>query len=243
MATLYIDVEHERVTLDPSRRELHRARIAAATERIATAAGWPCRVLRYHAVSPAVVAQVAPSAVIVSGCTTDWEDYDFAELDGLLATIRAAPVPLLGICGGHQLIGFAHGARWGPLGPLTSGEIDPDPRFAPGQRKERGFLPVQVDAGCALFHGMDGAQSFFQSHYWQLEDVPAGFTLRATSPWSRIQAIERIDRPVFGVQFHLERFDSTHRAGEAVLRNFFAQHVGERAAQLQPTSAQHDLSS
>ncbi|MBA2276670.1 MAG: gamma-glutamyl-gamma-aminobutyrate hydrolase family protein [Chloroflexia bacterium] len=159
-------------------------------------------------------------AVVIGGCTTDWDDYDFADLRGLLATIRAAPIPTLGICAGHQLIGYAHGAEWGPLGPLQPGEVDPDPRFVPGQRKERGFLPVEIDASCPLFDDLGVAAVFFQSHYWQLLDVPEGFVARALSSWSPIQAIERLDRPVFGVQFHPERFSRSRDAGARVVRRF-----------------------
>ena len=34
--------------------------------------------------------------------------------------------------------------------------------------------------------------------------------------------IERLDRPVYGVQFHPEYYDEEHRDGEVVLRNFLA---------------------
>ena len=161
---------------------------------------------------------------------TDWADYDFTSLARLLAVIRAAPAPILGICAGHQLIGLAHGASWGPLGPLQAGEVDPDPRFVPGRRKERGFLPVEVDSCCPLFRGLDSTAAFFQSHYWQLEDVSQGFAARARSPWSPIQAIERLDRPVFGVQFHPERYDTAQPDGATVLRNFFARARGASGA-------------
>ena len=153
---------------------------------------------------------------------------------GLLEVIRAVPAPILGICAGHQLIGYAHQVTWGPLGPLEHGEVDPDPRFAPGQRKQRGFLTVQMDVRCPLFRGMDETADLFHSHYWQLEEVPPGFTVRASSPWSAIQAIERLDRPVFGVQFHPERYDATHPHGAVILRNFITlardRDNGERAA-------------
>jgi GMP synthase (glutamine-hydrolysing) len=159
-------------------------------------------------------------AIVIGGNTTDWGEFDFAELAGLLEVIRAAPAPILGICAGHQLIGYAHHAKWGSLGPLQQGEIDPDPRFAPGQRKQRGFIRVQLDLRCPLFCGMDATADLFHSHYWQLEDVPPGFAVRASSPWSAIQAIECLDRPVFGVQFHPERYDAAHPHGAGILRNF-----------------------
>lgn len=222
MTVLYVDMEHDRVHCDGALGPSHRAKVVVAQARVVAAAAEPCVVLRFGEVSPRHIQQAAPRAIVLSGCNTAWEQYDFTELAGLLAVIRAAPVPILGICAGHQLIGYAHGAPWGPLGPLQADETDPDPRFAPGQRKQRGFLPVRTNPDCPLFAGLGVEASVFQSHYWHLHDVPAGFTIQAGSDWSPIQAIERLDRPVFGVQFHPERYDAAHPAGAIVLRNFFS---------------------
>ena len=222
MTVLYVDMEHDRVLQDPVSGPAHRARRERAQARVAAAAGEPCMVLRYGEVCAHRLQNVAPRAVVLSGNRTDWHHFAYDDLEGVLALIRTAPVPILGICAGHQLIGHAHGATWGPLGPLQEGETDPDPRFAPGQRKERGFLPVQTDPHCPLFCRLGPTACFFQSHYWHLHDAPAGFIARACSPWSPIQAIEHRDRPIFGVQFHPERYDAAHPDGEVVLRNFFA---------------------
>ena len=222
MTVLYIDMEHDHVRGDAGRALHHRAKLEEARIRLALAAREPCTLLHFGEVSLDQIEAIAPSAIVLSGSTTDWAEYEFPALEQLLTIIRAAPVPILGICAGHQLIGFAHGAAWGPLGVLQEGELDPDPSFARGNRKNRGFKPVQIDDRCLLFQGLDDTALFFQSHYWQLEAVPSGFMARASCVWSPIQAIERLDRLVFGVQFHPERYDAAHPAGEVVLRNFFA---------------------
>src|SRR5919112_4473920 len=222
MTVVYIDTEHDLVLAHPELGPSHQAKIETTQNRLAVAAGQPCLVQRFAAVSPSLIHQIEPSALVIGGNRTDWAAFDSADLCGLLDTIRAAPVPILGICAGHQLIGRAHGAGWGPLGSLEQGEIDLDPMFAPGQRKEHGFLSVEIDPRCPLFRGLPPRPTFFQFHYWQLVDIPAEFAIRAHSPWSTIQAIERRDRPVFGVQFHPERYDSAFPDGAIVLRNFFA---------------------
>ena len=222
MTIVYVDTEHDQVLEHAELGPAHRTRIEALRERLAHLGGQPCQVQRYVTISPAGVERTAPASLVIGGSITDWAAYEWAGLAGLLATIRAAPVPILGICAGHQLIGHAHGATWGPLGRLQPGEADPDPGFAPGQRKECGFLPVEVDSRCPIFNDVDKTAIMFQQHYWELEAAPAGFIARARSEWSPIQAIERLDRPVFGVQFHAERYDADHPHGEAVLRNFFA---------------------
>jgi GMP synthase (glutamine-hydrolysing) len=220
MRVVYVDTEHQRVRDHPEVGARHRARLAETTDRLDRVAGAPAELLGFAEVSPARIAQLPPAAIIIGGNITDWGEFDFAEMAGLLEVIRAAPAPILGICAGHQLIGYAHHVKWGPLGPLQQGESDPDPRFAPGQRKQRGFLTVQLDVRCPLFRGMGATADLFHSHYWQLEDIPSGFAARASSPWSAIQAIERLDRPVFGVQFHPERYDDAHPHGAVILRNF-----------------------
>ena len=221
MTVIYVDTEHELVLAHPEHGPAHRVKIETTRNRLAVAAGQPCLVQHFAAVSPALIQQIAPLALVIGGNRTDWAAFASVDLNGLFDTIRAAPVPILGICAGHQLIGRAHGAGWGPLASLKPGEIDPDPAFAPGQRKEHGFRPVEIDQRCPVFHGLPPNSTFFQFHYWQLDDIPAEFVNRARSPWSAIQAIERRDRPVFGVQFHPERYEAAHPHGAAVLRNFF----------------------
>lgn len=222
MVILLVDTEHRHVSRHPRRGPAHRAKLPTTTAILATLSGEPCETRPYHEVDPQSVARLAPSSIVVGGNTTEWFRFEDRDLAGLLATIRAAPVPILGLCAGHQLIGRAHGADWGPLGPLHPGEADPDPRFAPGERKERGFLHIALDRRCPLFRDLDPEVAVFQSHSWELRTVPDGFIRRASSHGSAIQAIEHQDCPVFGVQFHPERADDRRPAGITILRNFFA---------------------
>ena len=220
MRVVYIDTEHQRVHADPEAGARHRIRLSETAGRLERVTGAPVELFAFAAVSPVRIAQSPPAAIVIGGNTTDWSEFDFAELAGVLEIIRTAPAPILGICAGHQLIGYAHDVKWGPLGPLQHDESDPDPRFAPGQRKQRGFLRVRLDSRCPLFRGLGATADLFHSHYWQLEEAPPGFAVRASSPWSPIQAIERLNRPVFGVQFHPERYDAAHPHGAMILRNF-----------------------
>lgn len=222
MSILYVDPEHDVVVNDPVKGPHHHAAVLSARARIASVAGSACDVAPASSATPPEIEERSPTAIVIGGCATDWAIYDFSTLSGLIAVIRAASVPILGICGGHQLIGYAHGAGWGPLGRLHPDEVDPDPQFAPGQRKESGFMSVGLDSPSSMFRGLRPEPVFFQAHYWQLTDVPSVFSIRAHSRWCPIQAIERTDRPVFGVQFHPECFDAAHPDGEQVLRNFFA---------------------
>lgn len=222
MTVLFIDPEHSGVLVDSVKSVAHHDRLNLALSALASAGGRTVETLHYLRATPESVSDIAPTAIVIGGCMTDWGEYDFATFAGLFAIIRRADAPLLGICAGHQLIGYAHGAAWGPLDPLQPGETDIDPNFVPGHRKQRGFSTVTVDPRCPLFANLSDRAEIFQSHYWQLCEVPDGFTVRASAVPAPIQAIERDDGPVFGVQFHPERFNTSHPDGLTILSNFLS---------------------
>lgn len=221
MGVLYVDTEHHRLPHDPVHGPAWRARLELKVSRLAAAAQKPCEAVHFSEVSPRRLRELGPTAVVLGGRSTPWDQHDETSVEGLLDVIRAAAVPILGICMGHQLIGYAHGVRWALLGPLKEGEVDPDPSYRPGQRKESGFLPVQVDPRCPLFRGLGETGAFFELHAAHLPEAPAGFVVRASTALCPVQALERLDRPVFGVQFHPESCDEMHPDGDRVLRNFF----------------------
>lgn len=236
MGIVYVDLEHSRIAQDPVAGASHRARLDSARTRLEAASRQTCDVMRFDEVTLERILVRKPNALVISGNTADWSEYHVETLAGLVGTIRSAPVPILGICGGLQLIGRAHGAAWGPLGRVGDGEFDPDPRFAPGLHKERGFHHLRVDRCNPLFYDLGDAPVVFQTHYWHLTSIPSGFVGCASSIDSPIQAIMRLDRPVFGVQFHPERFDQDHQDGDLILRNFFAAACGDA-----PLLAEHEL--
>jgi hypothetical protein len=54
------------------------------------------------------------------------------------------------------------------------------------------------------------------------QSAPAGFITGVGSVWSSIPAIERLDRPVYSVPFHAERYDADHARAESIQRNVSA---------------------
>lgn len=228
---VYVDLEHERVKrLDPdawTRSLADRLREKYRLERIA---GDSCLVVRYRDVSPALVHRVRARAVVVSGCYTDFEHYTDESLVGLRAIFREAAWPLLGICGGHQLLAQAHSGEIGPMGELPPGAPDPyagiEPRgYQPGMKQERGFMPILVDNAHPLFTGFDHKPLFLQSHYWEVKTAPEGFRVPAASDLCAIQAIVHPKLPLLGVQFHPERYNDDYPDGRQLLKNFFDAYV------------------
>jgi GMP synthase-like glutamine amidotransferase len=144
----YVDLEHP--TLGPSlvsegpAAAPRKAELVTWKMRFEQLSGIPCLLQHFTQVSPRRLAAIGTRAVILSGHSTLIDDYDPASLAPLIEVIRETALPLLGLCGGHQLMGLAFGAAPQPMGPLGPGEVDPRPQLAPGMRKEWGPSPVHI---------------------------------------------------------------------------------------------------
>ncbi|MCX5858746.1 MAG: aminodeoxychorismate/anthranilate synthase component II [Proteobacteria bacterium] len=117
-------------------------------------------------------------------------------------------VPLLGVCLGHQCLGFARGAR-----------VIRGPEVMHGK-------PSRV------FHDGDGLfrnvpRSFSAMRYHSLildpESLPAEFIVSARTEDGIIMGIRHQRYPAFGVQFHPESFLTP--AGKIILKNFLSQSI------------------
>ena len=215
----YVDMEHELAMEDRAERAAHEAHCMDVRQRLALASGDVCVVRHYTSVSKAWVRGSGIQALIIGGNVTDWVEYDEADLHRLYEVIRSAEVPILGICGGCQLIGMAHGVPLGPIRRLEEGEQDPDAGFSAGYYKEWGFVPIHVVEPDPLFDGLGEGPVFLEAHYWEVKEAPTGFELLASSDACRVQAMRRVDRPVYATQFHPEAYTGAGTCNHSWLVN------------------------
>ena len=202
----YVDMEHEVALQSAEKKAEHQAHCLDVRRRLEQAAGDACTVRRYEDLTPAWLTESEIRALVIGGNVTDWAAYDEAHLRRMYGIIQSADLPILGICGGLQLIAMAHEAPLGPVRRLGEGERDPDASFAPGYYKEWGFVPLRVLRPDPLFDGLGERPVFLAAHYWELKTVPPGFELLASSHACRIQAIRRVGTLVYGTQFHPEAY-------------------------------------
>ncbi len=111
------------------------------------------------------------------------------------------PVPILGICYGHQWMAAASGGRVGT-----------------GASREYGLARLRVEPESPLFRGLDPAQDVWMSHGDHVEVLPPGWRATATTSSVPVAAFESADGRRFGVQFHPEVVHTVH--GDRVLHNF-----------------------
>jgi GMP synthase (glutamine-hydrolysing) len=167
----------------------------------------------FHSVSLERVRSLKPSHIILSGQSHPWEMYTPESLAGVFSVIKQASQPILGLCGGHQQIALAYGAKVGLIERLEPGE------GYEGAKRERGFLPV-TNTGEGLFKGLPAEIVVWHNHCDEVREVPDGFRVTASNKTCRIQAMQQKGRRLYGIQFHAELFDEDHPEGRKVVENF-----------------------
>ncbi|MBA3241437.1 MAG: hypothetical protein H0T60_09470 [Acidobacteria bacterium] len=161
-------------------------------------------------------AKFEPQAIVLSGTLSDFDYYDPEMLRKFSDFVRTTRTPILGICGGHQLVGLCFGADC-----LTLDHHEPSAR-----RNDRLFeyqyrFVRITDTEDPIFRGIHDADSglwqdyttegrilrVWQNHGLQLDRVPEGFHLLATSISCRNQMMVRRaeGQLIYTVQFHLEK--------------------------------------
>jgi GMP synthase-like glutamine amidotransferase len=217
----YVDIEHPNALADPARQaDFDRVR-RQRTQVCAEASDLPAESILYTELTPEIIREKKVRALAISGNTTDWEAYDFATFEPLFNIVRSGQMPTIGFCGGHQLIGLMYNARCDSIRRLKPGEPDPG-GFAPGWFKEVGFMPVQVVKDDPIFAGLGSTPTFFESHYWEIKEVPEGFDLLASTENVRVQVIKHKQFLIYGTQFHPEVSSAENRDGFTLLKNFFS---------------------
>jgi GMP synthase-like glutamine amidotransferase len=161
-------------------------------------------------------AQFKPDAIVISGTLRDFDYYNPTVLETFGSFIRTNSIPVLAICGGHQLLGLSFGARVMTLDHLEQHEQRENRPLEYQYRYVRITEPQDP-----IFRGINNPSSglwqdytkqarvlrVWQNHGLQLDRVPEGFNLLATSILCRNQMMVKRDEGqlIYTVQFHLEK--------------------------------------
>jgi len=152
----------------------------------------------------------APDAIVLSGTLRDFDYYKQSILDDFGQFIRTTQIPVLAICGGHQLVGLSFGARVVTLDKLEQHEqraarpLEYQYRFV---RITEPADPIFQNVNCSDPIAPARILRVWQNHGLQLDRVPEGFELLATSYLCRNQMMVKRTggQLIYTVQFHLEK--------------------------------------
>ncbi len=114
-----------------------------------------------------------------------------------------AKVPILGVCLGHQCIGYSYGGTFGPAGEIMHGKSS---------------LVYHNDTG--VLRGLPNPFPAIRYHSLVVvrEGLPDCLEITAWTEDDTIMGVRHRQHPVEGVQFHPESFMT--KAGKDILRNF-----------------------
>ncbi len=153
----------------------------------------------------AEVAAMQPVGLILSGGPCSVYDEGAPQLSRALLDLRApggsGVVPVLGICYGLQAMAHTLG-----------GAVESD------DRREYGRARLGKHDESTLFDGVSEGSVVWMSHGDRLTELPDGFHVIAGTDNAPIAAVESIDQPFYGLQFHPEVVHTEH--GARLLENF-----------------------
>jgi GMP synthase (glutamine-hydrolysing) len=136
--------------------------------------------------------------LIISGGPDSVYEADSSQIDP--AILRSASA-VLGICYGQQRMAFELGGR-----------------VKKGDRGEYGLALLEAVKPHPLFKDLNGDRQIWMNHRDQVESVPEGFEVLASTDTCAIAAMAHRERPLIGVQFHPEVVHT--KPGTRILSNF-----------------------
>jgi GMP synthase-like glutamine amidotransferase len=174
------------------------------------------RTVHLSELNETTVREFDPDAIVLSGTLRDFDFYAPELIEGFNNFIHRTSVPVMAICGGHQLVGQAFGAT------ITTIDGKPPSEKRSGRLIEYQYRFVKItDVSDPIFAGIDNRPSarwqkytnrkhllrVWQNHGLELDSLPSGFKHLARGYLSEYQMMVRrtADQLIYGVQFHIEK--------------------------------------
>lgn len=136
--------------------------------------------------------------IIISGAPILLSEVDTEKYLSTSSWIKTSPIPILGICFGHQLISLNFGGFVSKITPV------------------RDWEDIGQFEDCPLLDMLPDDFEMMQDHC-EVASIPLGFQLVASSDSCVNEAMQHVDKSIFGVQFHPE-VSGNH--GRVIFDNF-----------------------
>jgi anthranilate synthase component 2 len=162
--------------------------------------GEEVRVVRNDKITLAEIETMRPERIVISpGPSTPLN----AGISNDVIRHFGARLPILGVCLGHQCLGYSYGATVGPARTIMHGKASPIYHNNSG-----------------VFHGLPNPFPAIRYHSLMVarEGLPDCLEITAWTEDGTIMGLRHRRYPVEGVQFHPESFMTQN--GKDILRNF-----------------------
>jgi len=160
--------------------------------------------------------QFNPDAIVMSGTFADFDYYNPKHLESFRNFIHETKIPVLAICGAHQLVAISFGAKLKTLDDLDLSAkrndrmVEYQYRFVKIVDRADPIFEAHDDPGAGPWQDYtteDDILRVWQNHGVQVDGLPDGFKLLATSYLCKNQMMVKRsdDQLIYCVQFHLEK--------------------------------------
>lgn len=160
-------------------------------------------VFRNDEVSIKALERIRPDRIIISpGPGTPLNPRDIGISKDVILHFKGK-VPILGVCMGHQTIGVAFGARIRRARTIKHGKTS----------------VIRIIKTSPIFSGIPSEIEGMRYHSLVIDNPPPELEVTAVSTDDdEIMAIQHVEHPIFGVQFHPESIGTP--MGKKILKNF-----------------------
>ncbi|MFC5702469.1 glutamine-hydrolyzing GMP synthase [Cohnella faecalis] len=148
--------------------------------------------------------ELQPKGIVFSGGPSSVYAEDAPKVD---PGVYDLGIPIFGICYGMQLITDQLGGK-----------------VEAAHKREYGKADVDFVPGSELVHGLDAKQTVWMSHGDHVTELPAGFSVDASTEHAPHAAMSDVSRKLFAVQFHPEVRHSVY--GNEIIKNFLYRICG-----------------
>ena len=160
-------------------------------------------VIRNDELTPKLVERLNPDRIVISPGPGTPERPEDVGVSIEVVKRAAGRIPVLGICLGHQVVGYAFGAKIRRAKVIMHGKVD----------------KIKVLRSSRIFSGLPDIIEATRYNSLVIAELPPVLTVNAISlSDGEIMAVKHTELPVFGVQFHPESVGTV--LGKAILKNF-----------------------
>ncbi len=162
--------------------------------------GADVHVARNDETTVAEIEQLAPEKIVISPGPRTPEK---AGISNDVVLRFGGETPTLGVCLGHQCVGYSYGGTVGPAGEIMHGKMS-----------------LIHHGGTGLFHGIPNPFEAIRYHSLAVyrDDLPEELEVTAWTDKGVIMGVRHKSHPVEGIQFHPESIMT--KVGHDILRNF-----------------------
>lgn len=150
-----------------------------------------------------------PVAIILSGFGRWYENLPMFEFNGEYELIRESNIPILGICGGHQIMAMAYGYTYArDMGYVVKVWEEEDLTE---------ITPIDIEKEDPIFESIPDPFVAPEWHGWEVLVLPDNIEILAVSDC--IEVVKSTQNIMYGVQFHPE-VELPFSEARAIIPNF-----------------------